>query len=58
MFDMCMVNPQMLMQAMQHDPRFAEVFGELTGIDLGALREQKRKDEEEEKKDAAKFEEE
>ena len=37
MFDMCMANPQMLMQAMQMDPRFMEVFTELTGMDLGKM---------------------
>ena len=40
MFDLCMMNPQMLMQAMQMDPRFMEVFQELTGLDLGNLAEQ------------------
>jgi len=39
----------MLMQAMQTDPRFAEVFGELTGIDIGAMREQKHKSDDAEK---------
>jgi len=34
MFDMCMMNPQMLMQAIQMDPRFMEIFKELTGLDL------------------------
>jgi len=33
----------MLMQVMQMDPRFMEVFQELTGLDLGAMGEQKAK---------------
>ena len=49
MFDMCMMNPQMLMQAMQMDPRFMEVFKELTGLDLGAMGEARAKQEEESK---------
>lgn len=54
MFDMCMMNPQMLIQAMQTDPRFGEVFQELTGIDLAAMGDAKRKDEEETKEMAEK----
>ena len=53
MFDMCMMNPQMLMQAMQMDPRFMEVFKELTGLDLGAMGEERAKQEEESKEQAA-----
>ena len=37
MFDMCMQNPQMLMQMIQMDPRFMEVFTELTGINLNDI---------------------
>lgn len=54
MFDMCMMNPQMLMQAMQVDPRFMEVFKELTGLDLGKMGEERAKADEEEKEDTAK----
>lgn len=34
MFELVKQNPQMLMQVMQTDPRFMDVFKELTGIDL------------------------
>ena len=37
MFDMCKQNPQMLMQLMQTDPRFMEVFKAMTGLDLAAM---------------------
>lgn len=37
MFEMVKQNPQMLMQVMQMDPRFMEVFQVLTGIDLEAM---------------------
>lgn len=49
LFEMCKQNPQMLMQMMQVDPRFQDVFSVLTGIDLQGMREDqmKRKDEEE-----------
>jgi len=53
MFDMCMMNPQMLMQAMQMDPRFMEVFKELTGLDLGKMGEERAKADEEEKEVSA-----
>ena len=33
----------MLIQMMQMDPRFMEIFKELTGIDLGAMGEQQAK---------------
>ena len=33
-WQMCSQNPQMLMQVIQTDPRFMDVFKELTGIDL------------------------
>ena len=41
MWDMCSQNPQMMMQLMQSDPRFMDVFKELTGVDLGDLAEKK-----------------
>ena len=47
MFDMCMQNPQMLMQVMQTDPRFMDVFSELTGLDLRSMGEEKAKSAEE-----------
>ena len=37
--EMCKNNPQMLMQLMQMDPRFAEVFKVITGVDLMAMQE-------------------
>ncbi len=40
MYDMCIANPQMLMQVMQMDPRFMDVFKELTGLDLGKMQEE------------------
>ena len=54
MFDMCMMNPQMLMQAIQMDPRFMEIFKELTGLDLMDLGAKQAKQEEENKEAAAK----
>ena len=36
----------MLMQVMQKDPRFMDVFKELTGIDIGDMQEQRAKNEE------------
>ena len=33
-FEMIKKDPQMLMQVIQTDPRFMDVFKELTGIDL------------------------
>lgn len=44
----------MLLQAIQTDPRFMEVFKELTGIDLGAMGEARAKQEEEDKEAAEK----
>jgi len=43
---MAQQNPQMLMQLIQQDPRFMDVFKELTGVDLMDLQEKemKRKD--------------
>jgi hypothetical protein len=37
MFEMIKTNPQMMMQVMQSDPRFMDVFQEITGIDLGKM---------------------
>ena len=34
MFEMMKQNPQVMMQLVQSDPRFMDVFKELTGIDL------------------------
>ena len=39
MFEMCKQQPQMLMQLMQSDPRFMEIFQVLTGIDLMKMQE-------------------
>ena len=39
----------MLIQVMQTDPRFMEVFKELTGLDLMAMGEERAKAEEETK---------
>ena len=61
MFDVMKQNPQMMMQLIQSDPRFMDVFKELTGIDLMGMQEeqmksrdqaedQKKKDDEERKK--------
>ena len=46
MFEMCKQNPMMILQLSQQDPRFMEIFGELTGIDMNAMREEKMKDDE------------
>lgn len=37
LFELCQQNPQMLMQVMQMDPRFVDVFSALTGVDLNEL---------------------
>ena len=60
-WDLLQLNPQaMLSQLMQTDPRFIEVFGLLSGIDLGKLnaagyemqqREKEREEEERKKRD-------
>ena len=42
-FEMCKKDPQMLMQMVQIDPRFMDVFKELTGIDLMDLQAQQMK---------------
>ena len=39
-------NPQMMMQLVQSDPRFIEVFKELTGIDLLDMQEKEMKNRE------------
>lgn len=49
-FDLCKRDPNMIMQLMQQDPRWMEVFKLLTGIDLGAFAEAKHKEDEEKKK--------
>jgi len=54
MFDLCKMNPQMLMQMIQMDPRFMEIFKELTGIDLMEMGKERAKQEEESKELAAK----
>lgn len=46
LYDMCIAQPNMLMQLMQMDPRFMDVIQELTGIDLGALGKQQQQQEE------------
>lgn len=38
-FDFCKTNPQMMMQLMQSDPRFMDVFQVITGIDLGEMQQ-------------------
>lgn len=49
-FELVKRDPQTLMQVMQRDPRFMDVFKELTGIDLMNMQEQqlKKKEQEEE----------
>ena len=44
MFEMCKQNPQMLMQVMQMDPRFMDIFKELTGIDIMDMQQSHMKD--------------
>lgn len=44
MWLMCQQNPQMLMQMIQTDPRFMDVFKELTGVDLMDLQEKQMKE--------------
>jgi hypothetical protein len=39
MWQACSQNPQMLMQVIQTDPRFMDVFKELTGIDFNEVQE-------------------
>ena len=49
MWQMCSQNPQMLMQVIQTDPRFMDVFKELTGIDLMDVQEKEAKKKDEDK---------
>jgi stress-induced-phosphoprotein 1 len=42
-FEMCGKDPQMMMQLIQSDPRFMDVFKELTGIDLMDVQEKQMK---------------
>ena len=49
MWQMCSQNPQMLMQVIQTDPRFMDVFKELTGIDLMDVQEKEMKKKDEDK---------
>lgn len=51
-WELCKMNPQFLMQLMQQDPRFMEVFKVSTGIDLMDIsaNQQKAKEEEEERR--------
>jgi hypothetical protein len=46
LFELCQQNPQMLIQVMQMDPRFIDVFKDLTGIDLNDVQESPAKQEE------------
>lgn len=43
-FEMCKTNPMAILQLAQQDPRFMDIFGELTGVNMGAMREDKMKD--------------
>jgi len=49
-FEMLKHNPNMIMQLMGTDPRWMEVFKILTGVDLAAFGEAKRKEQEEQAK--------
>jgi len=42
-WDACQEDPQMMMQLIQTDPRFMDVFKELTGIDLLDMQEKEMK---------------
>ena len=42
-FEMCKKDPQIMMQLVQMDPRFMDVFKELTGIDLMDMQAQQMK---------------
>ena len=42
-FEMCKKDPQIMMQMIQMDPRFMDVFKELTGIDLMDVQAQQMK---------------
>lgn len=54
MFEMCVQKPEMLVQIMQMDPRFMDVFKELTGIDLGEMSQMQAEQEEQKEKFAEK----
>ena len=45
-FEMCKKDPQIMMQMIQIDPRFMDVFKELTGIDLMDMSAQQQKQKE------------
>lgn len=42
-FEFCKTNPQMMMQLMQSDPRFMDVFQVITGINLSEMQEKTSK---------------
>lgn len=46
-FELCKTNPQMLMQVMQSDPRFMDVFQTCTGIDLMGMQQKAQEQKEE-----------
>ena len=48
LFELCQQNPQMLMQVMQMDPRFMDVFSVLTGLDLNELQKDRAQQQEQE----------
>lgn len=56
LYDMCIHNPQMLIQFIQMDPRFQIVFQELTGINLGDVQAEQAKREAQEEKSRAEVE--
>jgi stress-induced-phosphoprotein 1 len=58
MFEMCKQQPQMLMQVMQSDPRFMDVFQVLTGIDLMGMQQEYQKSQDQAKDDQKKKDEE
>ena len=43
MFDMCKLQPEMMMKFVQSDPRMMDVFKEITGIDLMDMQAQQMK---------------
>lgn len=45
-FEFCKSNPQMMMQLLQTDPRFMDVFSTITGLDLGKMQEEQSKNRE------------
>ncbi len=48
-FEVLKNNPQMMMQIIQNDPKFMDVFKELTGIDLMDMQAQQVKSKEKQK---------